>query len=91
MTVPQARQAATLPPGVRHMVYSDGLATVSLFIEPAVAASEQAVGLSQIGATHAYTVIIDDLMVTAVGDAPARTVEQFARSARPEVRRGSAP
>jgi sigma-E factor negative regulatory protein RseB len=69
--------------GLRHIVYSDGLATVSLFIEPAVAASEQAEGLSQIGAANAYTAIVGGHMVTAVGEVPARTVELLARSARP--------
>lgn len=80
------RNASVMPDsgnGLRHMVYSDGLATVSLFVEPAVAASEQAEGLSQIGAANAYTTTYDGHMVTAVGEVPARTVEIFARSARP--------
>jgi len=83
LTVRQAKVAPDAGDGLQHLVYSDGLATVSLFIEPAVAASEQAEGLSQIGAANAYTTTVDGYMVTAVGDVPARTVELLARSARP--------
>lgn len=83
LTVRQAKVAPDAGTGLRHLVYSDGLATVSLFIEPAVAASEQAEGLSQIGAANAYTTTIDGRMITAVGEVPARTVEIFAVSARP--------
>lgn len=83
LSVRQAKVSPDARAGLRHMVYSDGLATVSVFIEPAVAASEQAEGLSQIGAANAYTTTVDGHMITAVGDVPARTVELFARSARP--------
>jgi sigma-E factor negative regulatory protein RseB len=83
LTVPEARVAPDAGSGLRHLVYSDGLATVSLFIEPAVAASEQAEGLSQIGAANAYTTTVGGHMITAVGEVPARTVEIFALSARP--------
>lgn len=67
----------------RHLVYSDGLATVSLFIEPVGAASEHVHGLSQMGAANAYTVVREGFMVTAVGEVPAATVEMLANSARP--------
>jgi sigma-E factor negative regulatory protein RseB len=82
----QSRMMADAERGLRHLVYSDGLATVSLFIEPAVAAAEQVEGLSQIGAANAYTTVHDGYMVTAVGDVPSRTVELFALSARPLTR-----
>jgi sigma-E factor negative regulatory protein RseB len=83
VAVRKAKVAPDAGSGLRHVVYSDGLATVSLFVEPAVAASEQAEGLSQIGAANAYTTTIDGHMVTAIGEVPARTVEIFAQSARP--------
>lgn len=88
LSVRQARVSPDARAGLRHLVYSDGLATVSLFIEPAVAASEQAEGLSQIGAANAYTTTVDGHMITAVGDVPARTVELLARSARPPAQPG---
>ena len=83
LTVRQAKVAPDAGTGLRHLVYSDGLATVSLFIEPAVAASEEAEGLSQIGAANAYTTTVDGHMITAVGEVPERTVEILAQSARP--------
>ncbi len=83
LTVRNAKVTADSSNGLRHLVYSDGLATVSLFIEPAVAASEQAEGLSQIGAANAYTTTVGGQMITAVGEVPVRTVELFAKSARP--------
>jgi sigma-E factor negative regulatory protein RseB len=88
LTVPDANVTES-DNALRHVVYSDGLAAVSLFIEPAVAAAEQAEGLSQIGAAMAYTTTFDGYMITAVGEVPARTVELFARSARPAS--GAAP
>ncbi len=87
----QARGAGKANRGLRHLVYSDGLATVSLFIEPAVAASEQAEGLSQIGAAYAYTAIVEGHMVTAVGEVPVRTVEVLAQSARRVVPPAAGP
>ncbi len=83
LTARQARSADGPGSGLWHLVYSDGLATVSLFVEPAVAAAEQAEGLSQIGAANAYTANFDGYMVTAIGSVPARTVEVLAQSARP--------
>jgi sigma-E factor negative regulatory protein RseB len=83
LAVEQAKVAPDARPELRHLVYSDGLATVSLFIEPAVAASEQAEGLSQIGAANAYTTTVGGHMITAMGEVPVRTVELFARSAHP--------
>lgn len=81
-----AVRKARITPGtagsLRQVVYSDGLATVSLFVEPAVAAAEQAEGLSQMGAANAYTTTLNGHMITAVGEVPVRTVEMFARSAR---------
>ena len=59
-----------------HLVYTDGLASVSVFIDSAE--SEQSEGAEVMGATHAFTVIIDDQMVTAVGQVPAETARQIA-------------
>lgn len=82
LTLRQAKTPADAPDRLRHLVYSDGLATVSLFVEPAGNDAGQAAGLSQVGAANAYTAIVDGHMVTAIGDVPVRTVELLARSAR---------
>ncbi|NHA15258.1 MucB/RseB C-terminal domain-containing protein [Thioalkalivibrio sp. XN279] len=75
----------TLPGGdhpVEHLVYSDGLASVSLFVEPVDAADGELAGLSRMGAAHAFTLVIEGRQVTAVGEVPPKTVERMARSLR---------
>lgn len=70
-----------------QLVYSDGVASVSVFIEAVVAAAEQgSEGPSHIGAANAYTTVIKGHLVTAVGEVPVRTVEVIARSVQPAVR-----
>ena len=63
-----------------HLVYSDGLASVSVFVDLAVAASEQTEGLTNVGATNAYSLMIDGFLVTAMGEVPAETVQLIATS-----------
>lgn len=67
---------------VEHMVYSDGLASVSVFVEPAEATDQDLSGLSRMGAAHAFTLILHGQQITAVGEVPPRTVERIARSLR---------
>jgi len=67
---------------VEHMVYSDGLASVSVFVEPAEATDKELSGLSRMGAAHAFTLILDGQQITAVGEVPPVTVERIARSLR---------
>lgn len=66
-----------------HLVYSDGVASVSVFIESGVAAVEQGEGPSRMGGANAYTTVLGGYLITAVGEVPVRTVEAIARSIRP--------
>jgi sigma-E factor negative regulatory protein RseB len=61
---------------VTHIVYSDGLASVSVFIAPR--GPEISEGPSRVGGSNSYSAIIGDHRVTAVGEVPAITVEQIA-------------
>ena len=63
---------------VRHLVFSDGLATVSVFIEPRDMQAEPMHGLTRVGAAFAYSRDLDGHQVTAVGEVPAATVEAIA-------------
>jgi sigma-E factor negative regulatory protein RseB len=63
---------------VRHLVYSDGLASVSVFIEPRTPQTEAMRGLAKVGAAFAYSRDLDGHQVTAVGEVPAATVEAIA-------------
>lgn len=64
---------------VSHIVYSDGLAAVSVFIEP-LPKARIAQHLSHQGAVNIYTRPVSDFMVTVLGEAPAATVMQIANS-----------
>jgi sigma-E factor negative regulatory protein RseB len=62
-----------------QMVFSDGLAAVSVFIEPLESRRERtATGLASMGAIHIYTREVANHMVTVVGDAPAVSVQRIA-------------
>ena len=61
---------------VTHIMYSDGLASVSVFI--ARGDSSVSEGPSRVGGSNSYSVVIDGHRVTAVGGVPAMTVEQIA-------------
>lgn len=65
---------------VQQLVYSDGLAAVSVFVEEGDAEGEWPVGLARMGGANAYTVRISGRMVTAVGEVPALTVRTIAHS-----------
>lgn len=66
-----------------HLVYSDGLATVSVFIQPPVAGKPPAQGTSRSGVASAYTTVIAGHQVTAVGEVPPRTLKYIASGLRP--------
>jgi sigma-E factor negative regulatory protein RseB len=63
---------------VQHLVYSDGLASVSVFIEPLSPQAEPMKGLAKVGAAFAFSRALDDHQVTAVGEVPPVTLEAIA-------------
>lgn len=71
---------------VGQMVFSDGMAAVSVFIE-SITGRNEAVrpGPSSVGAFHIYTRKVADHVVTVVGEAPAASVQRIA--SRIEYRR----
>ena len=64
-----------------HILYSDGLANVSVFIEPAAKALPAR--HSRVGSSNSFSLQIEGHQVTAVGEVPAQTVERIASSMRP--------
>lgn len=64
---------------VAQLVYSDGLAAVSVFIEP-LEARRTALGLASMGALHVYTREVANHLVTVVGEAPAASVQRIANA-----------
>lgn len=68
---------------VEHLVYSDGLAAVSVFIERRAGLKKTPMeGLSRMGALHAFATVIDNYQVTVVGEVPADTVDMMGMSVR---------
>ena len=66
---------------VTHILYSDGLANVSVFIEPTK--EKVSARRSNAGATNSYSIQTGGYLITAVGEVPAATVKMVATSMRP--------
>jgi len=85
-----ANTEQTLPGGdsvVTHLVYSDGLAAVSVFVEsqPTAAGAslgEQGAGstLTSVGSSSALSTLVDGHRVTVIGEVPPGTVRAIGRS-----------
>lgn len=67
---------------VTHLVYSDGLAGISVFIEKLSDKPGAKPGLYSKGAIQVFTKVLDANLLTVVGEVPPRTVMQVAESVR---------
>lgn len=78
------REVAGAPtaPGLAPMqwVFSDGLASVSLFVEPFDAQRHSSEEHFAMGATHSVSRRIDGHWVTVMGEVPAPTLQRFAEA-----------
>jgi sigma-E factor negative regulatory protein RseB len=63
---------------VQQMVYTDGLASLSVFIEKQNSQTTQ--GETSMGAVNGFIYLLDNYSVTAIGEVPAVTVRQVAES-----------
>ncbi len=59
---------------VQHIVFSDGMASVSVFIERHHPDETALMGVSRMGAVNAYSFHLDDDHVTVIGEVPVATV-----------------
>lgn len=66
--------------GVMQWIFSDGLASVSLFVESLDRQRHTQEGVFASGATHTLTQRVQDWWLTAVGEVPAQTLKAFAQS-----------
>lgn len=73
------RTIAGRPLAMPHLVFSDGLAAISIFVEPKV---RELTGkaLTNQGSVHIYKRILGEQVVTVLGEAPAATVMQIGNS-----------
>ena len=63
-----------------HLVYSDGLAMVSVFVEPVADEARALRGHSSRGAVNAFSRLADKHQITVVGEVPLATVKRIAAS-----------
>jgi sigma-E factor negative regulatory protein RseB len=63
-----------------HILYSDGLSNVSVFIEPA--AGRSSTTRSRIGGANSFSTTRSGFRITAVGEVPVETAERIALSMR---------
>jgi sigma-E factor negative regulatory protein RseB len=60
--------------------FSDGVASLSVFIEALPEAGDVLEGISQMGATNAFSRVVDKMLITVVGEVPVRTVKHVGLS-----------
>lgn len=68
---------------VDYLFVSDGLATISVYIEKFGVENKGYVGSSRVGAVSIYGSLMNDYHVTVVGEAPQSTVKMIAESISP--------
>jgi len=67
-------------PGMLQVVLSDGLASVSVFVEPLREGEPAFHGEAAWGAVHAFGAVVDGHQLSVVGEVPAETVRLVGRS-----------
>lgn len=72
-----SREAGQPPIPVDQAVFSDGLAAVSIFVEP-VEKNSRKEGAGENGATHVLVKRRGDFWITLLGEVPQATLQQFA-------------
>lgn len=65
---------------VEHFMYSDGLSSISVFVEKQMKNSKNLIGGSKMGAVNAYGRSIGEYHVTVVGEVPHATVKMIGDS-----------
>ncbi|MEM7252428.1 MAG: MucB/RseB C-terminal domain-containing protein [Pseudomonadota bacterium] len=67
---------------VFHMVYGDGLASISVYVEELTGDGDRLEGSAIMGAVTAFGRVVDNHQVTVMGEVPMRTVTKVAESVR---------
>jgi sigma-E factor negative regulatory protein RseB len=94
MTVRAAQTMPGSPGPVDHLVFTDGLASVSVFVQTQVettSAGGPVVESARVGSSYAFSTVVDGHKVTAVGEVPAQTVRFIADSVKAEKASAPAP
>ena len=65
---------------VDQMIFSDGIGSVSLFIEPIIKGIRPKIGQMSLGSTNICAHVLDGYQITVVGEVPVATVMQIAKA-----------
>lgn len=66
-----------------HLVYTDGVASISVFAESYDGKAEVIDGIANIGTANAFGRRVNGFQITVVGEVPAATVERIGKSIEP--------
>ena len=76
---------------VAHLVFTDGVASVSVFVEstlapglPPSASSPEISGAVRVGSASTFSTVVEGHRVIAVGEVPPGTVQLIAKSIKPQ-------
>jgi sigma-E factor negative regulatory protein RseB len=93
MTVRSAQTLPGSPQPVDHLVFTDGVASVSVFVEmqqsgPQAPGAAEIAEAATVGSSSAFSTVIDGHKITAVGEVPPATVQFIATQVKAQ---GAAP
>ena len=83
LVVSRSQAVPGSPIPMQHLIFSDGFASVSVFIEPAPAKGPAPSESTTVGSANAFSTQMSGHVVTAVGEVPAATVRDIATSLAP--------
>ncbi len=82
-TLRSARRSRDAAEGSQHLVYSDGLANVSIYVEPRSGKSDEMTTLAGRGTLNIASYSTDQWQFTVLGDVPLATVTAISQSLTP--------
>lgn len=74
----QVMSTSTTP--VEHLIYTDGIALVSIFIEKLGRQNPESIGPSSLGGVNTFSRLANGYQITAIGEVPQKTVQRMANS-----------
>ncbi len=80
LTDHQKQHATEGAASVQHMILSDGLASVSVYIEKLAPSDKKFLGSSYMGAVNVFGAVVNDFQITVLGEVPKDTVKMVAES-----------
>ena len=74
------RMMANQTQPVHHWIFSDGLSSVSLFINPIPKGEKSRVGETQVGSSHIFARVMNGNQIMVVGEVPQATIKKISNS-----------